>query len=401
MRALIIGGGIAGCAAAIALHRQGIDVEVFEAREGSSDGTGAFLTLAVNGVRVLERIGVAAADVGGIPTSGMRISLGDGEPLTEFPLGDGTLTVRRADLYRELRRTVEGLGLSIRYGRRLTDLDEREDGVTAQFDDRSSASGDVLIGADGLGSRVRSLLDPRAPRARYLGLLNTGGFASGLDVPGRAGRMEMVFGRRTFFSYLPGPDGEVWWFANPSARHEPDRHDPGATGLEEWRARVLELVRGDTPMLARMVTATEPDQLFSPWPMHDFPRVPVWRSDRAVLVGDAAHAASPSSGQGASMALEDAAGLAVLLGRVSAAERASEGGAEGIADALERYELLRRPRVERVIAQGRRSSSGKAPGPLGSRLRDAFMKRYFAKPRPATDQSWLWDYDVLADPALA
>jgi 2-polyprenyl-6-methoxyphenol hydroxylase-like FAD-dependent oxidoreductase len=383
MKALIVGGGIAGCAVALALHREGVDAAVYERRSEQAHGTGAFLTLAANGVRALDGLGVDVAAMGA-PTPSMRISLGDGRPLTTFPMGDATRSIRRADLYGALRAEVEARGIEMRYGARFVDRESARGQVHAVFEDGTTATADLLVGADGIGSKVRATLSARAPRARYLGLLNAGGFAAQSEV-GEVGRMEMFFGRRTFFSYLQTEDDGVWWFANPTVRREPESGALARTDAEHWRSTIADLVRDDIPLLGRIVGTSY--EIFDPWPMHDFPRVPVWRDERTIIIGDAAHAASPSSGQGAAMAIEDAAALGLLLGR-------SIRGGGSISTALETYETVRRPRVERVIAQGKRSSGGKAPGVVGSRIRDAFMRRYFAKPRPATNQSWLWDYRV-------
>lgn len=381
MTAIIIGGGIAGTATALALHRAGIESAIYESRPTASTGVGSFLTLAVNGVAVLDELGVRP--LASIPTPRMRLALGNGDVLTEFPMGEGTLSVRRSELYDALLEAVADAGIPVHYSKQIVDLETSPTGSTAHFADGTSASGSLLVGADGIGSRVRSLLDPRAPRARYLGLLNTGGFSSGVEVPTEPGVMHMMFGRDTFFSWLASGDGEVWWFANPAERHEPDRARLAEMTSEYWRSRLLDLVHRDDPVATRVLEAS--DEITPAWAMHDFPDVPVWHRGSAVVVGDAAHAASPSSGQGASMALEDGLALGMLV-----------AGTPDAPTVLARFEALRRPRVDRVIAQGKASSAGKAPGPFRP-LRDAMLRWYFGKPRPATDTAWLWDYRVADD----
>ena len=114
------------------------------------------------------------------------------------------------------------------------------------------------------------------------------------------------------------------------------------------------------------------------------PMVPRWHRDRMIIIGDAAHAASPSSGQGASMAIEDAV---VLAGCLSA-----EADIEA---AFARYERERRGRVEKIVAHGKRNGSGKAPGAFG-RVRDFFMGyvfRYLEK-KGAAATRWIYDYRV-------
>jgi FAD-dependent urate hydroxylase len=187
----------------------------------------------------------------------------------------------------------------------------------------------------------------------------------------------MAFGKRCFFGWSAAPDGSIWWFANP-----PSARPTGPLEAGAWRAHLLDLFAKDAIPAAAIIRATS--EVLGPWNTYDLPRVPVWRTGRTVLIGDAAHAASPSSGQGASMALEDA----VTLGRCLAAET-------DVPSALAAYEGLRRDRVQRVVAAGRRNSSGKAAGPIGAAIRDAMtplvMRLLYRKGNP---QAWILDHQV-------
>jgi FAD-dependent urate hydroxylase len=98
--------------------------------------------------------------------------------------------------------------------------------VRAIFEDGSDATGEVLIGADGIHSAVRRLIDPNAPAPTYVGLVNLGGYARGVPVEAEPGSYTLIFGKRAFFGYLPAPDGEVWWFANVPRGDEPARARP-------------------------------------------------------------------------------------------------------------------------------------------------------------------------------
>ena len=390
MRAIVVGGGIAGTVAALALHRAGVTPLVHEAHPAGADERGAFLTVAVNGLAALRRLGLdpAAVLAAGYPTPRLRLGNGAGRRLADLPLGgpapDGTTTttIRRADLYAALRTAATERGIPIRYGSRLTAFTEDGAGVTATFAGGGTATGDLLVGADGLRSRTRHLLDPSAPQPAYLGLLNAGGFTTGpvgADLDRTPGVVHMAFGRRCFFGWSVAPDGSVWWFANPPAKRPAD---PAAWTEPAWRAHLLDLVSGDAIPAAAIIRAT--GEVLGPWNTFDLPRVPVWRTGRAVLIGDAAHAASPSSGQGASMAIEDA----VVLGRCVAASADVPG-------ALAAYERERRGRVEKVVAFGRRSSGGKTAGPVGAWLRDALtpalMRMLYRDGDPA---AWILDHRV-------
>jgi 2-polyprenyl-6-methoxyphenol hydroxylase-like FAD-dependent oxidoreductase len=120
---------------------------------------------------------------------------------------------------------------------------------------------------------------------------------------------------------------------------------------------------------------------------YDLGHVPSWFRDGMIVIGDAAHAPAPSSGQGASMALEDA----VLLGRfLGDAERT--GGTTDAAFA--RFEAARRRRVERIVAHGARSSSSKTPGLIGSAVRDVMLRLVFRYALTEKSLSWMYDYRV-------
>jgi 2-polyprenyl-6-methoxyphenol hydroxylase-like FAD-dependent oxidoreductase len=240
---------------------------------GLRTASAAFLTLAVNGIEALSAIDVASKDLGGFDTPRIELFLGDGRRLTSLEFGASrpgrqvARTIRRAELYGSLRREAERRGIPVQYGKRLESAESVGGRVTARFSDGSSVEGDVLVGADGLRSRVRKILDPRAPNARYVGLLNAGGYARGVHVDGEVGTMRMFFGKRCFFGYVPAPDGEVWWFANPSRKAEPTDAELGAITKDAWRAELLDLFAGDASPACSVIEAT--DRIFTGWPTYD------------------------------------------------------------------------------------------------------------------------------------
>jgi FAD-dependent urate hydroxylase len=224
--ALIIGGGIAGPATAMALQKAGIDPVIYEARPGHADGIGAFLTLAPNGADAMHAIGAdTPALAAGFPTPAIVLRSGTGKYLGSGPTGlaDGTpsQTLKRADLYQALHEEAARRGVPIEHGKRLVDAKQTGDAVRAVFADGSQATGDLLIGCDGVGSTLRRIIDPAAPSPSYSGLINTGGYASGVPVDTAPGAYEMIFGEQAFFGYAVAPSREVWWFANLPRRDEP------------------------------------------------------------------------------------------------------------------------------------------------------------------------------------
>ena len=390
--ALVIGGGVAGMTAALAMQKAGLEPIVFERHPGSADGVGAFLTLAVNGLETLQEVDVDVTKIGGFETPRMELRLGDGRLLTAFHHGpEGadrarTRTIRRADLYGSLRREADRRGIEIRYGKSITSAERRGDAVVAQFGDGTAAEGELLVGADGLRSRVRALIDPKAPDARYVGLLNAGGYARGVKVEGEVGTMHMIFGKRCFFGFMPAPDGDVWWFANPARANDPSPAELAATSMDAWRAELLETFRDDVGPACALIEAS--DEMFAGWPTYDFPTVPIWHRDRMLVIGDAAHAASPSSGQGASMAIEDG----VMLGKTLRDE-------PDVDRAFARYEQARRKRVERMVVQGKRGGDGKTPGPFGRAVRDLMLRMIFTFAPVASTSDWIYAERIRwADP---
>lgn len=373
-KALIIGGGIAGPVTAMALQQAGVEAVVYEAYDQGADGVGAFLTLAENGLAALRLIGLDGL-IAGIDTPRFRMLNGNGKVLADMK--GGGLTVKRAELYGVLRDEALRRGIGIEYGKRLVAATTARGVVTARFGDGSTAIGDLLVGADGLHSSTRKIIDPAAPDARYLGLMNTGGFAEGITVPGDPGTMHFMFGRKCFFGYLKDPAGGVWWFANPGRKRVPTE----AITSDRWRAELLELFKDDAEPAVRIIEATP--EIPACWATYDFPTVPKWHNDRMVIIGDAAHATSPSSGQGASMAIEDAVVLAKCLRDLPDTEQAFAA-----------YEGLRRARVEKIVAQGKRNGSQKAPGPVGRVLRDLMLPPIMRQIAKRDPQRWMHEHRI-------
>src|SRR5262249_11117317 len=156
-------------------------------------------------------------------------------------------------------------------------------------------------GCDGVHSRTRTIIDPDAPPPRYVGLLNFGGYTAGV-APGEPGAWQMIFGSRAFFGYAADDRGGTVWFVNVP-RHAASRAERQSTAAAQWRQWLLELVAGDCGPAAELIAAGSLQVAGDN--THDLPSVPVWHKAPSIIIGDAAHAPSPSSGQGVSMAMED------------------------------------------------------------------------------------------------
>jgi 2-polyprenyl-6-methoxyphenol hydroxylase-like FAD-dependent oxidoreductase len=397
MKALIVGGGIAGPVAAMALQKAGMDATVVEARRLDTGDVGSYLSVAPNGLDALDAIGVLPIAKGAGFAHRRNVLRGSsgrilGDIAVGRPLADGTpsLTMKRTRLARRLVDEAVRRGIRIDGGRRLATA-EREGGtVIASFEDGSTETAELLIGADGIHSVVRRLIDPGAPAGRYVGLTNFGGITP-------AGRMNMadlepetwqfVFGRRAFFGAQLAPNGDVVWFVN-APRGAISREERRTTADESWQRWLVTLFEEDPWPAAELIRAGRlelaGDNTF------DLGHVPVWHRDRMIIIGDAAHAPAPSSGQGASIAMEDAVILALAL-----------RDAPSIEQALVDYEHARRDRVEKVVAYGARSSNAKVPGTVGRLARDTFLRVAFRYLITERGLDWMYGHRIDWDSPLA
>ncbi|TCO53656.1 FAD-dependent oxidoreductase [Actinocrispum wychmicini] len=385
--ALVIGGGIAGPVAAAALRKVGVEATVFERADETTDNVGGIIGLAPNGMNALASVGLDEA-VHKVcrPVPSMVLLSGTGKRLAEFgsaQAGPVLHAVWRKDLFLALAGEAKARGVRVEFGKRLVGVDESADSVTARFADGTSATADILIGADGIRSTVRSLIDPSAPGPRYTGLLSFGGRPTKpLRVPSTHGSLHMVYGKKAIFCYL-ADDDETGWFVNMPSKRAMTIAQARAVGAAEWQRRLAELFTEDRSPAVEIISASDPDELVIVGGVDDLPHVPTWHRGRMILIGDSAHATSPSSGQGGSMAIESGVQVARCLRDLPS-----------VPEAFAAYERLRRPRVERVIAEGRKVDQSKSPGPVGRALRDLLlptMMKLIAKPER---RAWQFDHRI-------
>ena len=367
MRAVVVGGGVAGSASAIALARIGADVTVYEAYEDPAGPVGSYVSLAVNGLRALDALGcLPAVQAAGFPVARQRMWSGRGKLLGDVARGRRpqdpllSVTIMRADLVTRLRAAALEAGARIVAGQRL-------DGPA----DERTADADLIVGADGIWSATRHALDPAAPGPTYAGLYSVSGTSGAVPAGLPADGFNWIFARHGVFIYLPAPDGTVWWTAQVSAAEPPA--DP-AVGVPALAA----LFDGEPQAAALLRSATSVRRANLG---HVLKPVTRRHGGRIVLIGDAAHPVG--AGQGASIALEDA----VVLARHLAA-----AGTDAIPAALAAFDAERQPRAGKLAKMETSNRDAKTAGPLAARLREVIMPHVFSRfYENAT--GWLYDFD--------
>ncbi len=337
----MIGGGIGGLAATLALRQAGFDVQVFECVP-TIKVVGAGLAIWSNALRALQQIGLAdAVRAAGKPAAYRVIRATNGELLAKLQIhqmgkgGDAALFhLHRGDLQKVLLNAVGES--TIQQGARCVGF--RQDGkrVWAQFADGREVQGDLLVGADGVHSVIRQQLFSNA-RLRLVGQSSWRGLAQ-LDheqiAEGGAGETWGI-GQRV--GLIPMSQGRVYWFLTKNAPPGGMQGTP-----DEQKQQMQALVKGWHEPIPSMIQATKAQTIIHT-ELNELEPLDQWHRGRVVLLGDAAHALTPNLGQGACQAIEDAVTLGQCLKDVGNME-----------ESLTLYENKRVAHVNRVVADSRR-----------------------------------------------
>jgi 2-polyprenyl-6-methoxyphenol hydroxylase-like FAD-dependent oxidoreductase len=367
---LIIGGGIAGLTAAIALRQRGLAVQVCEAAPHILP-VGAGIWMAPNAMQVFDRLGLAQRiDAGGVPLQAIEIVDGRMRPLLRTDqarirqrFGHATTAIRRATLQQILLAEVGPAHVAL--GKICTGLAEDDEGVTVTFADGSTRRAAFVVGADGIRSPVREHLFP-GRRPGGTGHLVWRGMSAVQLAPHykRAIREAWADGLRFGFSEIA--DGIVDWFAAVPSTFGGER--------PELLARLQRAFQGFAyPVPAILAAADEPAIIKNE--VLDLDPLPRWHQGRICLIGDAAHATTPYMGQGGCQAVEDAYALALSLSQQP----------DDPAAAFAAMQRLRRAKAHRIVRTSRLMGRVGYLGGAAGALRNLAMR---AAPMWATEQQF-------------
>jgi 2-polyprenyl-6-methoxyphenol hydroxylase-like FAD-dependent oxidoreductase len=328
--AIIVGAGIGGLAAAMALRRDGWDVRVVE-QASSPRELGFALALAPNALAALRELGLKDAVLSrGAEVKSFEVRRPDGRVMKRVDLhGDAvqSIVLLRPALHGLLLETVGPDALLL--GRRVTAVETTPAEVV--LDDGSRIHGDVVVGADGVGSAVRQALHPEEPPPRPSGYHALRGVSH--DVGDRLGTADcaIYLGDGVEIGIARASASAVYWYISLVD----DLAGAGAVETLERCTRGLD-ANAVAIMRAAQPDDIRPDRLFYRTPIAD------WGRGSVTLLGDAAHPLLPHTAQGAALALEDAVALGLVL-------RGTE-----VEPALRRYERVRAPRARNVVRTGPR-----------------------------------------------
>lgn len=346
MRAIVVGAGIGGLSAAVALRARGVDVTVYE-RMPELREVGSGLTLWVNAMRSLdkfnakEKIRARGAEVHSIENR-----RADGHAYKTLPIaeigekyGTHSVSIHRGELQSGLAELLpDGV---VQLNAQVTGFEQDAEGVTVRFADGREDRADVLIGADGIGSTIRTQLFGK-PQPRYSGYTC---WRSAVHI--KHPKLEptvytQLYGRGSNFGIFPIGDGYWSWYGTKMTDAGGGAGGGAGGNGPVWKQQALAQFKDWYETVPAVIEATD-ETAFVRQDINDLKPIDTWGEGRVVLLGDAAHATTPALGQGGCMAIEDSVVLAREL-----------SSTDDVAAALKGYNEARRDRANGIVRSARR-----------------------------------------------
>lgn len=343
LKAIVIGAGIGGLTAGIALRQAGYDVEVYD-RVRELRPVGAGISLWSNGVKVLNRLGLGdkMAAIGG-QMDRMEYRHLSGNLLNEISLqpliaavGQRPYPVARRDLQNLLLDAFQASGGKLTLGAKCIGVEESDRDVTAKFEDGSIATGDLLVAADGVHSILREYILGEKIEPQYGGYVNWNGLVPMTDDLAPADMWAIYVGEHKRASLMPVAGDRFYFFFDvPLAK--------GTTSdRANYRTELKEHFQGWAEPVQLLIDRLDPETV-ARVDIHDVGPISQMVKGRVALIGDSAHATCPDLGQGGCQAMEDGLVLANYLVSTNLS----------VPDALLRYEKERKVRTTEIVNKAR------------------------------------------------
>lgn len=354
-KVIIIGGGIAGFVLALSLDKIGIKSEIFESRKIPKDDVGLFHYLSSNAMNVYKVLGLydKLKDLGHVCNGivhyndkGNKLAAID-ESNSFQDYGANSIMIKREFLTQTLREEVISKQIPVNFGKKLVGIQNiGTSNLTALFEDGTDAKGDLLVGCDGIYSKTRQIILPDAPEPYYTKVVISGGYSKLKITDKVTNHIHSNYTKKAFLAYFVLPDSdEVWWWNGVSYPKQESREEISKLSNKEWQESMIEMYDQDVPVVKNLVKSE--DLEFIKYPISDMPPLKTWHKKNVCLIGDAIHATSPTNGQGAAMASEDALMLAKCLRDIDDTEHA-----------FEKFQQLRKKRTEKIVKLGRTAGEG-------------------------------------------
>lgn len=351
LKVIVIGAGIGGLTAGIALSQVGYDVEIYD-RVSELRPVGAGISLWSNGVKILNRLGLGAeiAAIGG-EMNQMQYRTKTGELLNDIDLmplilqvGQRPYPVARRDLQHLLLKAFPG---DVQLNHRCLDVEEDATGVTAIFENGHHARGDVVIAADGIRSTLRTYVLDQPVMPKYGGYINWNGLVASSEDLAPEKTWMIYVGNNQRASMMPVADHRLYFFFDVPLPSDTPAYP------EQYRSELKGYFQGWADPVQRLIDGLDPQETARPV-IHDVGPLKRFVRGRVALLGDSAHATCPDLGQGGCQAMEDGWVLTNYLISTTVS----------VEDALQRYEAERMTRANAVVEKARRRAEqihGKEP----------------------------------------